>query len=81
MNKMKRIFSSFFKTKVVLELLSDEKTIAQIANKYKITSKSLIDRKRWLFVNTPKAFDVGKAVQNFNDEINVLKKNDALDKK
>ena len=36
MSKKKRTFSAEFKTKVVLELLSGDKTQAQIASKYEI---------------------------------------------
>ncbi len=82
MSRKKRNFSADFKTKVVLELLSGEKTIAQIASKYEITAKSLIMWKKKFLENASMAFDVGKATQIFKEEIADLKKeNDALAKK
>ncbi len=44
-----RVFSAEFKTKVVLELLSGELTVAQVASKYEITAKSLGDCKETVF--------------------------------
>jgi putative transposase len=41
MSKKKKTYSADFKAKVVLELLSGEQTIAQIASKYEISAKSL----------------------------------------
>jgi len=82
MSRKKRTFSPDFKTKLVLELLSGEKTIAQIASKYEITAKSLITWKKKFLENASMAFDVGKATQSFKEEIADLKKeNDALAKK
>jgi len=82
MSRKKRTFSADFKTKVVLELLSGEKTIAQVASKYEVTAKSLIDWKKRFLENASMAFDVGKATQSYKEEIADLKKeNDALAKK
>jgi putative transposase len=82
MSKKKRNFSANFKTKVVLELLSGEKTQAQLASKYGVTPNSLNQWKKKFLENASMAFDVGKATQSFKDEINELKKeNDALAKK
>ena len=39
--KKGQIYSAEQKTKIVLELLKEEQTIAQIATKYKITSQSI----------------------------------------
>ncbi len=41
MSNKKRIYSPDFKTKVVLELLSGEKTLAQIASKYECQPENL----------------------------------------
>ncbi len=40
MNRTKRGFSPEFKSKVVLEMLSREQTVAQLASKYEITPNS-----------------------------------------
>jgi len=39
MSKKRKTYSADFKTKVVLELLSGEYTLAQIASKYEITAQ------------------------------------------
>ena len=82
MSRKKRSFSPDFKTKVVLELLSGEKTVAQLASKYEITPNSLNQWKKRFLENASMAFDVGKATQGFKEEIDDLKQeNDALAKK
>lgn len=82
MSRKRRQFSAEFKTKVVLELLSDEMTVAQLASKYEITAKSLGDWKKQFLTNASLAFDVAGATQSYKDEIQELKvENDALAKK
>lgn len=82
MSRKRRMFSAEFKTKVVLELLSDEMTVAQVASKYEITAKSLADWKKQFLANASLAFDVAGATQSYKDEIEELKEeNDALAKK
>ena len=82
MSRKRRTFSAEFKTKVVLELLSDEMTVAQVASKYEITAKSLADWKKQFLANASLAFDVAGATQSYKDEIEELKEeNDALAKK
>ena len=82
MSIKKRTYSPDFKTKVVLELLSDEKTLAQVASKYDITAASLKSWQKTFLENASVAFDLGKATKTFKDEITDLKiENDALAKK
>jgi len=82
MSKKKRTFSPDFKTKVVLELLSGEKTMSQVASKYQVTAASLKTWKKKFLENASMAFDLGKATKNYKDEITDLKQeNDALAKK
>jgi len=81
MSRKRRTYSAEFKTKVVLELLAADKTVAQIASKYEITAKSLTDWKKQFLSNASLAFDVDGATQAYKDEIATLKKeNDALAK-
>jgi len=69
------------KTKIVLELLKEEETISQIATKYKITSKSILNWKKQFLENASLAFDVGGATKAYRDEIDELKsQNDDLAK-
>lgn len=82
MSKKKKTYNAEFKSKVVLELLSGEQTIAQIASKYEISAKSLIDWKKQFLGNASLAFDVSGATRAYKDEIEELKtENDALAKK
>jgi len=78
MSKKKRNFSAEFKTKVVLELLSGEKTQAQLSSKYQVTPNSLNQWKKRFLENASMAFDVGKATQSFKEEIADLKKRTIL---
>lgn len=69
------------KTKIVLEMLKEEKTTSQIATKYKITSQSLAKWKIQFLENASLAFDVGGATKAYRDEIEELKEeNDGLAK-
>jgi len=79
MSKKRKTFSADLKAKVVLDLLSGEQTIAQIASKYEISAKSLIDWKKQFLGNASLAFDVSGATKAYKDEIEELKaENDAL---
>lgn len=82
MSRKKRSFSAEFKTKVVLELLSGDKTQAQIASKYELNPISLKNWKNQFLENASMAFDMAKATASYKEEITELKKeNDALAKK
>jgi len=77
-----KTFSADFKTKVVLELLEAEQTIAQISSKYDVTVKSIQSWKKQFLENASLAFDVGGATKAYKEEIEELKaENDALAKK
>lgn len=82
MSRKRKSYSAEFKTKVVLELLGGEETVAQVASRYEITAKSLGDWKKQFLENASLAFDVGLATKTYKDEIEELKaENDALAKK
>ena len=67
--KKGQTYSAEQKTKIVLELLKEEETIAQIATKYKITSQSIAKWKKQFLENASLAFEPAKAMQEFKDEI------------
>jgi len=46
-SRKRKTYSAEFKTKVVLELLAGDQTVARIASKYEITAKSLTDWKNY----------------------------------
>ena len=82
MSKKRKQYSAEYKTKVVLELLRGDLTVAQVASKYDITAKSLGDWKKQFLENASLAFDLSGATKAYKDEIETLKEeNDALAKK
>lgn len=82
MSRKRKTFSAEFKSKVVLELLSGEMTVAQLASKYEITPKSIGDWKKQFLENSALAFDLSGATKAYKEEIEELKtENDALAKK
>ena len=76
-NKMGRkkgqTYSAEKKVQIVLELLKEEQTIAQIASKYQITAKSIQNWKKQFLENASLAFDVAGATKTYKDEIEDLK--------
>ena len=70
MSKQKgQTYSSIQKTKIVLELLKEEETLAQIATKYKITSQSIRKWKKQFLDNASLAFEPAKGSLKFKNEI------------
>ena len=53
MSKKRTTYSSAFKTKLVLELLQNESTLAEIASKHNILPQNLVNWKK-TFCNPPK---------------------------
>ena len=79
--KKGQVFSAEQKTKVVLELLKEEQTIAQLATRYQVTTKTIQNWKSQFLVNASLAFEPAKAVSEFKNEITELKsQNDELAK-
>lgn len=67
--KKGQTYSAEQKAKIVLELLKEEQTIAELATKYKITSQSISKWKKQFLENASLAFEPAKAVQEFKDEL------------
>jgi putative transposase len=79
--KQIRNFSAEEKTKIVLELLKEESTIAQLSAKYEITSKSIQNWKKQFLENASLAFEPAKVVSEYKEQIKKLKgENDELAK-
>lgn len=79
--KQIRNFSAEAKTKIVLEILKEEQTIAQLSTKYEVTGKTLQNWKRQFLDNASLAFEPAKVVSEYKEQINELKnQNDALAK-
>ena len=79
--KQIRNFSSEAKTKIVLELLKEELTIAQLSAKYEVTGKTIQNWKKQFLDNASLAFEPAKGVSEYKEQINELKnQNDELAK-
>ena len=79
--KQLKIFSAEEKTKIVLELLREESTTAQLSSKYELSSKTLHNWKRQFLANAALAFEPAQVVSEYKEEIHRLKEqNDELAK-
>jgi putative transposase len=65
MKRSRKNYSSEFKAKVVLDLLQENKTINEIASKYGILSKSLIEWKKQFLENATLAFNKSSVVKEY----------------
>jgi len=82
MSVKRKTYSADFKAKLVLEVLDGEKTINEIASKYEIIPKNLINWKKQFLENMSLAFDKSTVVKEYKTEIETLQKsNDELAKK
>ena len=81
MSKTRKIYSPDFKTKLVLELLVCDQTLNQVASKYEVTPKSLLDWKKMFLENASMAFEPSKMAAEYKKEIEELQvQNDQLAK-
>ncbi|WP_028866760.1 IS3 family transposase [Psychromonas hadalis] len=69
MSKKRTTCSAEFKTRLVLELLENEKTIAEIASKNNITPKNLQNLKKIFLDNAVIAMGSAKAVKEYKQEL------------
>jgi putative transposase len=67
-------YSTQFKTKIVLEVLKEEKTLNEIASEYNIIPKNIMNWKKIFLENAEVAMEPAKAVKEYKDEINNLNK-------
>lgn len=81
MSAKKKTYSADFKAKVVLELLSSDNTLNQIAGKYEISPQSLLSWKKQFLENASQAFESSKMSSEYKKEIDELgRQNDQLAK-
>ena len=79
--KQIRNFTAEVKTKIVLEMLKEESTTAQLSAKYEVSAKTMQNWKKQFLNNASLAFEPAKAVSEFKDQIDSLKtQNDELAK-
>ena len=69
MSKNRTSYSSAFKTKLVLELLQNEQTLAEIASKHNILPQNLINWKKTFLANAEIAMEPSKAVKEYKEEL------------
>ena len=68
MSRKRAVYSTELKTKLVLELLKEEKTLVEIASEYKITPNNLKNWKKIFLENAEMAMEPSKAVKEYKDE-------------
>lgn len=71
-------FSADFKFKVVLETLREESTLAEIASKYDVTSKSVTTWKKEFIENGVTVFNKNKDAKTHKNEL--VEKDEYIDK-
>jgi putative transposase len=69
MSKKQKTYSAEFKTKIVLELLSGDQTVSQIASKYSLITKSIQNWKKVFLANASLAFNTDAAVAEINNTV------------
>ena len=69
MSKKRTTYSSAFKTKLVLELLQNESTLAEIAAKHNILLQNLVNWKKTFLANAEIAMEPSKAVKEYKEEL------------
>lgn len=79
--KHSRNFSAEIKTKIILEMIESELTIAQLSGKYEVTGKTLKNWKKQFLDNASLAFEPAKILSEYKFQINELQnQNDELAK-
>jgi putative transposase len=68
MSRKRAVYSTELKTKLVLELLKEEKTLVEIASENKITPNNLKNWKKIFLENAEMAMEPSKAVKEYKDE-------------
>jgi len=82
MSKKRKLYSAEFKSKLVLELLEGGETLNQIASKYEILPKNLMNWKKQFLENMSLAFDKSSVVKEYKEKITELEtEGDQLAKK
>ncbi len=69
MNKKRTRYSAEFKSKLFLELLEGGETLNQIASKYEMLPKNLMNWKKQFLENMSLAFDKSSVVNEYKEKI------------
>ena len=73
MSKKKASYSAEFKTKLVLEVMKNERSLGEIASSYNVSPKNIQNWKKVFLKNAQIAMEPAKAMQDYKDEIESLK--------
>ena len=68
MSRTRTVYSAEFKTRLVLELLKEDKTLTQIASENNITPKNIQNWKKVFLQNAEIAMEPAKAVKEYKEE-------------
>ena len=74
MSKKRKVYNASFKSKVILDLLESGLTLNEIASKYELLPKNIINWKKQFIENMSLAFDKSSVVKEYKDEIDDLRK-------
>jgi putative transposase len=69
MSRKRRVYSTEFKTKIVLEVLKGDKTLNEIASENNITPKNIQNWKKIFLANAEVAMEPARAVKEYKEEI------------
>ena len=69
MSKKRTNYTSAFKTKLVLELLQNQDTLAEIASKHNILPQNLVNWKKTFLANAEIAMEPSKAVKEYKESL------------
>ncbi len=73
MSRKRTVYSAEFKTRLVLEVLKEDKTLNEIASANNINPKNLQNWKKIFLENAEVAMEPAKAVKEYKDEVAKLK--------
>jgi len=81
MSRKRKVYSAAFKSKLVLEVLKNEKPLSEIASAHNITPKNLQNWKKTFLDNAEIAMEPSKAVKEYKTELSaVQEQNEQLTK-
>ena len=73
MSRKRTVYSAEFKTRLVLEVLREEKTLNEIASANNVNPKNLQNWKKIFLENAEVAMEPAKAVKEYKEEVAKLK--------
>jgi putative transposase len=78
MSRKRTIYSAEFKSKLVLEVLKNEKTLQEIASTNNITPKNLQNWKKIFLENAEIAMEPAKAVKEYKEELSAAQEQNEM---